>query len=78
MSLIKKFGNKFLRWLLLYEKFEIETKLSKKRKYKSNVTMIIKYDAKVVDRLRSILDESAIVLSTVSLSVPSGNAFSIR
>lgn len=29
MSLIKKFGNKFLRWLLLYEKFEIETKLSK-------------------------------------------------
>ena len=43
----------------------IETNLSKKRKYKSNVTLIIKYDAKVVDRLRSILDASSIVLSSL-------------
>ena len=40
MSLIKNFGNKFLRWLLLYEKFEIETKLSKEEIHKRIISFV--------------------------------------
>lgn len=38
--LFKKFGNKFLRWLLLYEKFEIETKLSKEQIQKRIISFV--------------------------------------
>ena len=43
----------------------LENDLSKKRKYKSNVVAIIKYDAKVIDRVKSLLDESKVVLTSL-------------
>ena len=43
----------------------LENDLSKKRQYKSNVVAIIKYDAKVVDRVKTLLDESGIVLTSL-------------
>ena len=43
----------------------LESNLSKKRKYKSNVIAIIKYDARVVDRVKALLDESKIALTSL-------------
>ena len=43
----------------------VESSLSKKRKYKSNVVALIKYDTDVVDKVRAILDGSNIMLSSL-------------
>lgn len=43
----------------------IENSLSKNRKYKSNVIAIIKYDSKVVDRIKAVIDESKIVFTGI-------------
>lgn len=43
----------------------VESTLSKKRKYKSSVVVLIKYNASVVDKVKEILDASNIALNSL-------------